>query len=470
MNGFEQEYQAFCQSELGGAQYSMTKDMNMTELAARFEESGRKLARALMKVRLSQDPRTDPEEPLCRQCQGKLRIQEHAQRRSLNTVIGEIEYQRAYGVCDRCGHTAAPLDEALGIPSFGPSVEVMRKISHAAATARSFGMAADILKEHSGIEMSAKQVRVSSEAEGARVAAARAQEVELFRKGEEVVAPSAAADLIVVTADGGRIQTRQDDKDEEGGAWKEDKVGAIYDASPRKNPAARDAEKYDGAAALTKTYAATMQSWDEFGYMLRVEAHKRGYVEAKEKLFISDGAQSLKAFRQDHFPEATFILDWYHAAEHISACSKAAFGEATEEQVAWYKRVKKKLWLGNLDGVIASIEKESVRVGKPQPKEHEASPRVILHRNIGYFSDNRDGMDYPRFRAEGWPIGAGVAEGAVKQFGMRLKGSEKFWNGFGCGPGAEEMLALCALHRSEDGRWQEHWRRRAQPSARQNSR
>ncbi len=40
-------------------------------------------------------------------------------------------------------------------------------------------------------------------------------------------------------------------------------------------------------------------------------------------------------------------------------------------------------------------------------------------------------------------------------------------NGFGCGLGAEEMLALCALHRSEDGRWEEYWRRRAQPSVRQ---
>lgn len=451
----------------------MTKDMNMAELVARIEESGRRIAHMLLKSRLAEDPRSDPPEPLCRQCQNKLRIQEHAQRRVLNTAIGEVEYWRAYGVCDRCGHTGAPLDEALGIPSFGPSVEVMRKISHAAATAKSFAMAADILKEHAGIEMSAKQVRINGEAEGARVAAARALEVESFRKGEEVAGPEAVADLIVVTADGGRVQTRQGDKDdnkEKGGVWKEDKVGAIYDASPCKDAAARDTEKYDGAKALTKTYAATMQSWEEFGYMLRVEAHKRGYVEAKEKLFISDGAQSLRTYRQTHFPEATFILDWYHAAEHISACSKAAFGEGTEEQVVWYKRVKKKLWLGNLDGVIASIEKESARAGKPQPKEHEGSARVILHRNIGYFSDNRDGMDYPRFRAEGWPIGSGVAEGAVKQFGLRLKGSEKFWNGFGFGPGAEEMLALCALHRSEDGRWEEYWRRRARPSARHNSR
>lgn len=121
---------------------------------------------------------------------------------------------------------------------------------------------------------------------------------------------------------------------------------------------------------------------------------------------------------------------------------------------------------GDLDAVIRGIEKESMRVGKPRAKEHESSPQVILHRDIGYFSDNRDGMDYPRFRAEGWPIGSGVAEGAVKQFGMRLKGSEKFWNGFGLGMGAEEMLALCALHRSEDGRWKDYWSRRARPPLR----
>lgn len=80
----------------------MTKDMNMAELVALIEGSAQRLAQALLKSRLAEDPRTDPPEPACRQCQGKLRIQEHAQRRVLNTAIGEIEYQRAYGVCDRC--------------------------------------------------------------------------------------------------------------------------------------------------------------------------------------------------------------------------------------------------------------------------------------------------------------------------------------------------------------------------------
>ena len=441
----------------------MTKDMNMAELVALIQGSGARLAKILLESRLKEDPRSNPTEPLCRQCGAKLRIQEPAQRRVINTAIGEIEYKRAYGVCDRCGHTAAPLDEALGIPPFGPSVETRQKICHAAATGRSFEMAAEILEEQAGIKLSGKQVRVISETEGKALVEERAQEVKSFRDGKPIEGPEKPPDLIVVVADGGRIQTRQPDEDQEGGVWKEDKVGAIYEANPRKDPEARDAEKYAGAKAQMKTFAASLTDWDEFGWMLCVEAMKRGYAKAKEKLFISDGAQSLRTLRQDHFNDATFILDWYHAVEHLSDCGKAAFGENTEEYAAWYKRMKTKLWMGALDGVIRGIEKESARVGKPQAKEHEGSPRVILHRNIGYFRDNRDGMDYPRFRAEGWPIGSGVAEGAVKQFGMRLKGSEKFWNGFGLGLGAEEMLALCALHRSEDGRWKAYWNRRARP-------
>lgn len=441
---------------------------SLSEIEAIVAEEAGKLARTLVLHRLLLDPRAKADRKYCcPHCQGPLRIQEAEQTRTLSTVFGEVEYRRPYGTCDRCQVSFAPMDCGLGIPPAGGSVSRTKRVCHAAVTARSFEAAADILREQAGIELSAKQVRVISETEGKTLAQERAREVAAFRGGHPVAGPKEAPELIVVVADGGRIQTRQSDEEQEGGVWKEDKVGAVYEASARKDPEARNAEKYEGAKARMKTFAASLTDWDEFGWMLCVEAMRRGYAKAREKLFISDGAQSLRTLRRDHFSEATFILDWYHAVEHLADCAKAAYGEATEESVAWYKRMKTKLWMGDLDAVIGAIEKESARAGKPQPKEHECSPRVILHRNIGYFSDNRDGMDYPRFRAEGWPIGSGVAEGAVKQFGMRLKGSEKFWNGFGLGLGAEEMLALCALHRSEDDRWKEHWSRRSRPYLRE---
>jgi len=240
-------------------------------------------------------------------------------------------------------------------------------------------------------------------------------------------------------------------------------MGSVYDAIPFPDPQVTAAEKYRGAEARTKTYVASLASWEEVGWMLCVEAWRRGYPKARAKLFISDGAEALRTLRQTHFPDASFILDWYHGTEHLSDCGKAAFGEGTERAEAWYDEMKDQLWEGKVDAILQAIEKESSRVGKPVPGESETSPRVTLHRNLHYFAQNRDGMAYPRFREQGWPLASGIAEGGVKQIGMRVKGSEKFWNNVGSGQGAEEMLALCALFLSEDGRWDAHWEARARP-------
>ncbi|MBI4676972.1 MAG: hypothetical protein HY748_05260, partial [Elusimicrobia bacterium] len=469
----------------------------LSELEAYLQQEMRELTRETLMHRLAVDPRANPDRDYaCLRCKGPLRIQEKRQNRTLPTVFGELDFQRPYGTCDRCGISYAPMDCGLGIPPTGGSAARTELVCHAAVTTRSFEMAAGVLKKHSQISLSDQQVRRISETEGKRVGREGAEEVEAFRNGKPVVGTERAPELIVVAADGGRIQTRQPDGEvqaqedekepnspghpesspqereqdkngQKGGLWKEDLVGAVYDASPRKDPQAAEADKYAGAKAGIKTFVATLSGLEAFGWMLCVEALKRGYAKAKDKLFLSDGDPKLRTVRQTHFHDAVFILDWYHAVEHLADCAKAAFGEATEECARWYKRMKAKLWAGEVDAVVEAIEKESARVGKPAPKEHEGSPRVILHRNIGYFKENRKGCDYPRFRAEGWPIGSGVAEGSVKQFGMRMKGTEKFWNGFDCGLGAEEMLALLALHRSEDGRWDDYWRRRSRPYVRE---
>lgn len=439
---------------------------NFSEVEVIVLEEMHKLGVQLLRTRLQIDPRARVDREFqCTRCQGKLRIQEQEQVRRLDTVIGEVEYRRPYGVCDRCGISYAPLDCGLGIPATGGSVRRTERVCHAAVNARSFEAAAEILKEHDGLDLSAKQSRVIAEAQGERLAEERKREVEAFRRGELDFPAAPVAELLVVTADGGRVQTRQ--RSENGSPWKEDKVGGVYDADPRADPAARKADEYEGAKAKTKTYVASLAEWEDFGWMLCVEAWRRGYERSRQKVFISDGAGTLRTLRELHFKDAAFVLDWYHAAQHLAACAKAAFGEASEECARFYERLKERLWQGDIDAILRALERESARVGKPAPKEADESPRVVLHRNLGYFTENRKGMDYPRFRAAGWPIGSGIAEGAVKQFGMRMKGTEKFWNGLGFGNGAEEMLALCALHRSEDGRWRAHWDRRARPYTRE---
>jgi hypothetical protein len=65
-------------------------------------------------------------------------------------------------------------------------------------------------------------------------------------------------------------------------------------------------------------------------------------------------------------------------------------------------------------------------------------------------------MDYPTYRAKGWPIGSGPVESACKRVvGQRLKGAGRRWGE----DGAEAVCRLRALFLSEPGPWDAFWRR-----------
>lgn len=436
-----------------------TSTITFMELAEKALDEGLKLGRFLLRGWLEGDPRAKPEdEVVCRPCQQAMRIQEWEQNRPLQTALGELHYKRAYAVCDRCGETRVPLDEALGIPPTGPSVEALQRVCHAGVATKSFEGAAEILRVQARLQMSRKHVRCLSEKEGKALVEKRAEEVAVYQGGRGIVGPADPPALIVITADGGRVQTRNKEKKER---WREDKIGVVYDAQVQPNPTA-DKDHYKGAKALTKTHVATMEPWDTIGWMLRVEAEKRGYSKALVKLFLGDGAKSIREMTNLHFPEATFILDWPHAVGHLNESAKAAFGEGTDKARRWYQIQEDRLWEGQRDKIIRDLQTLSKRVGFPTQEDNDFSARTILYRNaFSYFPNNKEAMNYPLFRSKGWPIGSGVVEGAVKQFGLRLKGSEKFWNV--SNTGAEEMLALCALYYSEDGRWERYWQARGQP-------
>jgi len=417
------------------------------------------LGAVLLENVLMEDPRAQSTGVgSCPQCERPLRIQQAQQHRTLRTVVGPVAYARPYAVCDRCELSFAPMDVALGITPHGASAAFRQKVCHAAVCCRSFELAAEIMREHDGLAISHKSVRLIAEGEGGLLVAARTHEVATYRRQALTFPAGPARALLVITADGGRVQTRQAERDDR---WKENKVGVVYDAVPRPQPAAA-AGAYEGAQAQTKTAVATMASWDEMGWLLRVEAERRGVRHATAVVFLGDGARHVRDLKDQHFPEATFILDWAHAVEHLSACAKAAFGEGTAPAIRWYEIAKQQLWDGERDALVAELQQRAHRLGTPAKGEPEGSPRVILHRNaFSYFPTNHDAVNYPAFRAHGWPIGSGVVEGAVKQFALRLKGSEKFWNV--SETGAEEMLALCALSVSEDDRWTRYWVHRAQP-------
>jgi hypothetical protein len=77
----------------------------------------------------------------------------------------------------------------------------------------------------------------------------------------------------------------------------------------------------------------------------------------------------------------------------------------------------------------------------------------VLATNAGYFKKHKDHIDYPAYRAKGWPIGSGITESGVKRFGKRVKGSEQFWNV----SGVEAILALQSKWLSDDEESTYYW-------------
>ncbi len=187
----------------------------------------------------------------------------------------------------------------------------------------------EILKEHGSLVISAKHVRKLAEEEGQLLAGQRRCDIQSYLQGRLKVGPCPVPALLVITADGGRVQMRKESTE---ARWKEDKIGVVYDAIPQPQA---DAEpgRYEGAKARTKTYVASMENWNALGEMLCVEADRRGYSKAKVKLFVADGAVHIREMKNLHFPDAVFILDWAHAAQHLSDCAKALFSVALDFSV-----------------------------------------------------------------------------------------------------------------------------------------
>jgi len=342
-----------------------------------------------------------------------------------------------------------PLDKRLRIPRRGSSARFQRKVCEA-NLAGSFQKAARLLGSLASVTISPKEVQLITERVGAVLEKQRRQATDhhLRSRKASCAARKKGPALLVVTLDGGRVQTRQGNPDEK---WKEDKVGVVYEAIPCPE---QPGHEYEGPPPGDRSITATMANWDSLGDHLSALADRRGYAQAAQKICLSDGAGSIASQRERCFPNATYILDHQHATEHLHQTAQAAFGAGDKAQ-AWFERQKERLWKGQLAPLIDEIARLSRRAGAPPKNAPETDRRRILQANLHYFKTNREGMDYPRFRKNGWPIGSGIVESVIKQLGKRLKGTEKHW----AVSGAEATLQVMTQLISEDGSWEDFWRR-----------
>ena len=313
----------------------------------------------------------------------------------------------------------------------------------------SFDQAARALNEDWGTQLDGKQIQRWSEAMGDVLRQIRDAEVTAFEQGHRPEPPVNRPVLLVIGMDGGRVQTREK-QGENGSRWREDKVCTVTSYLPG------DGTSEHPPTPLVTTYVATMGDAEAFGKLVRLEAERRGSRSASTVLVMGDGGNWIDPLNKRERLGDQRIVDYYHASEHLCEVGRAAMGRDAPEAKALAATWEDHLWDGRREEVLTELKAHADRLGPPQESDGPDHPRRVLANNLGYFQTHRHHMDYPTYRAKGWPIGSGVVESGVKLFNKRVKGTEQFWSL----SGVESILSLRALWLSQDGRWERYWESR----------
>jgi hypothetical protein len=195
------------------------------------------------------------------------------------------------------------------------------------------------------------------------------------------------------------------------------------------------------------SYVGAIETAEEFGRRIYVEANRRGIDSANTVCVIGDGAAWIWNIAEEHFYGAIQIIDLYHAREHYWNVAKTVFGNDVGKMNRWAEKRHRELDKGEVEKVIKAI-------GRISPStEHE---KDICVKEISYFQKNKKRMRYDEFRKQGLFVGSGVLEAGCKTvIGQRLKQSGMHWSV----KGANSIIALrCCLL---SNRWEDFWEYRA---------
>lgn len=168
------------------------------------------------------------------------------------------------------------------------------------------------------------------------------------------------------------------------------------------------------------------------------------------KVIVCDGARGLWKYIEENerFDDYEKILDYFHAAEHLSALSEALFGKQSEEGSAWYDKYREKLLNEDLapQAILRSVDYYLER------NTLNKAAHIDALRERTFFARNKHRMTYADFRRRGLPIGSGIVEAACKSIVKnRMCRSGMRWTR----KGGQHILRLRTHIKS--GHWDDFW-------------
>jgi hypothetical protein len=327
----------------------------------------------------------------------------------------------------RVGRVFFPLDDELALLPGNLAPRQHEHLVHLASW-MPFAQASSLLTLLLGVQAGKETVRRLTEQAGRHVEQAQTQAAKA--PWPEQTSKIASAARLVMSADGAYVPLVK-------GEWAEVRTLAIG-----KVNASCAAGKKSETRASDLSYFSRMTSADHFSELAEVETRRRRLIDAKEVCAVMDGASWLPGLVEMHRPDALRILDFPHAAEHLSLLLQALEQAGMSLPADVLPRLLHHLKQRGPQALLRLANRLPAHVAE----------REGVREHLSYLRKRAAQMDYPQFRKLGWPIGSGSVESANKLVVQaRLKGAGMHWERTNVNPMLALRNGVC------NDRWTESW-------------
>jgi len=410
----------------------------------------RPLLEARLQARIDRVDEATRGQAICKEC-GTKASSHGRPSRTWQSTLGPLKLKRRWSLCPDAQHTQGRslAQEALMLPE-GDYTALLDEAITLVATTVPHGMAVRLVGKIMGVEVSNHAVQDAVERRAERVVELQDQDATDHRPFEDnglerevsrpIDAVEEAPEVVYVEIDGVLPMTRELDEEKS-----EPVEGARGGKGLRYNLVGREvknavlytgdacAEESEGRGCiLEKRYVSHLGYWVDFAILLWATLIRLRFDQAKLLVILSDGASWIRDLGE-WLPCKTFlILDLYHAMHRVWEVGRAVYGDKTPQCQRWSCEQCRRIEAGQVDQVL-----EALRFLKPSGE----SAKKKVDDLITYFTNNRDRMDYPSYRARGLRITSGTVESANYHVtGARLKLQGMRWSE----KGAAEMARLRA--------------------------
>jgi hypothetical protein len=363
--------------------------------------------------------------------------------KTLVTALGPVELRRAYYLCADCGEGQFPVDKELDVSHTRKSPGIRRMLAALGYDAP-FKRCSQQMKLLAGGEITGKEVERTAEAIGEDIAAREQQEIQRALQlhlpvavGEKIPILYAQMDATGVPVVKKETAGRPGRTEGQQAHTRDAKLGCIFTQTTW------DEEGYAIRDPDSTTYTGAIETAEEFGKRLYLEAWKRGWGRAEKQVVMGDGAEWIWNITEEHFPGAIQIVDLYHARQHLWDLARKLHPQDPAEQKRWMMIHQDLLDEGKIEKLVSSLH--SISSSDPELTKTTAN-------QAEYFAENAERMRYPEFRRQHLFLGSGVIEAGCKTLiGSRYKRSGMFWTV----RGANAILALRCCHFNH--RFEDYW-------------